>query len=81
MFVWLARRLLVKFLKRKLKASLGSATMGVASLIVAIGVWAQAHPDMLNTFVPDKWEGVVLAGLGLVVAIARMRTVDKNGNE
>lgn len=67
----------MKWLKRKLKASVGSATMGVASLIVAIGVWAQAKPEMVAALVPDNWEGVTLAALGLVVAIARMRTVDK----
>lgn len=66
-----------QFLARKALGSLGSATMGVAAAIVAVGAWVQMHPDVLSTLVSERYRGLALALVGVVVALARLRTVGK----
>jgi hypothetical protein len=65
--------LLGKLIGKFLKAHT-SATMGVAGAIVLAGGWLMEHPDIVQAVAP-KWGGVVLAGAGFAVAIARMRTL------
>lgn len=73
------------FLKRirdKITSSgvLKSATIGVAGTITTVGVAMQASPEveaLVKAFVPDNYEGMVIAALGLVVAVARFRTLGK----
>lgn len=81
---WLAGRIMLNqiksFLKRKTKASVKSATMGVAGGLVGVGLWVQSNPEVLRALVPDNYEGVAIALVGLVVAVARLRTAG-NGTE
>jgi hypothetical protein len=82
---WYTKRRLKKYMisklkqwaLRKVKASFGSTTMAVAAATVSVGVWIQQNPDLISALVPENYEGVSIAALGLIVAIARMRTVDK----
>ena len=71
---------LFKRLREKLGAGAGSATVGVACAIVAVGVGMQASPaveNLVKALTPDNYEGMVVAALGLIVAIARFRTLGK----
>jgi hypothetical protein len=68
---------LKKFLVAKAKGSLKSTTMGVAGLIIAAGAWIQANPEILNDLIAERYAGVAISVVGLVVAIARMRTAGK----
>lgn len=62
-------------IRRKAVASVTSATMGSAAAIVAAGVWVQNNPSSLALL--GDWQGVGLAVVGLVVAVARMRTLGR----
>jgi len=82
--VWIIKRrikvALFKKLKEKLGAGAGSATVGVAGAIVAVGVGMQTVPavdNIVRALTPDSYEGMVVAALGLIVAIARFRTLGK----
>ena len=66
-----------KRLKEKLKASTTSATMGVAGGLVALGVILNEHPEVIKALVPEHYQGISIAILGVVVALARMRTLGK----
>jgi len=65
------------FIVNKAKAAVKSTTVGFAGALVGIGVWAQANPEVLAALVPEGYEGVTLAAVGLVVALFRMRTAGK----
>lgn len=75
------RKIMIKKLKelaaRKIKASFGSTTMAVAAAVVGVGVWLQENPDVLRVLVPENYEGVGVAAIGLLVAIARLRSLGK----
>ena len=62
-----------EFIKRKAAGALKSSTVGVAGLIVSLGVWITANPAIFE-MVPESLRGVALAVVGLLVAIARLRT-------
>ena len=64
-----------EWLKSKALGAVGSATMGVAGLIIAVGAWVQAHPEFLAAVVPAQYQGVALALVGVVVAVARLRSL------
>jgi len=66
-----------EFIARKAKGAIKSSTVGVAGLIVTAGIWMQANPEIIGAVVPDGFEGVTLAVVGLFVAIARLRTAGK----
>jgi hypothetical protein len=61
-------------LKAKAAGSLSSSTMGVAGLIVAAGGTLAVHPEYYD-LIPEKYRGLVIAGMGVAVALARMRTL------
>lgn len=69
-----------RFIKRKTKASVKSATMGVAGLVIALAAWAQANPEIVAALAGD-WAGVVLAVIALAAAIARLRTLGAEDSE
>ena len=64
------------FFARKAKGAVRSSTMGVAGLTIVAGGWIAAHPDLISTLAP-KYQGVILAVVGLLTAIARLRTAGK----
>lgn len=64
----------------KAASSLGSATMAVASSVTVAGLFIQFSPelqDLVTDLVPDKYDGLAVALLGVVVALARLRTLGK----
>lgn len=72
----------MKFLKRKLKASFKSATMGVAVVFVLpLASWVQTHPDLVMKIIGQGWGGIAVAVGGVIVAIARMRSLGKDDKE
>lgn len=68
-----------KKLKNKLKASTKSTTMGISVGLVAIGgvLSTEQGLTLIRTIVPEGYEGLAVAIAGVIVALARMRTVDK----
>ena len=54
----------------------GSATLQVAGGMVGLGVLIQQYPDIIN-IVPENYRPLVLSLFGVVVAIARLRTLGK----
>jgi hypothetical protein len=68
---------LKKFLVAKAAGSLKSTTMGVAGLIITAGAWVQANPEILDDLISERYVGVAVSAVGLVVAIARLRTAGK----
>lgn len=70
----LIRHYMFKRLLAKTIALKGSATAGVAGVIVLLGGWIIAHPDVIQSISP-KWAGVIVAGAGFAVTIARMRSL------
>lgn len=61
-------------IKRKSKGAVRSSTVGVGALILAVGLWVQQNPDTLALVLPDGYQGHVMAVVGLVVILARLRT-------
>jgi hypothetical protein len=59
---------------RKAVGLTGTSTAGVAGLIVIGGGWIVTHPDVVSSISP-RWAGVIVAGAGLVVALARARSL------
>ena len=78
----LEKRMLQK-LKELILVKLGlgtSATMGVAAMIMAFGVAYQTNPEtqaFVNSMIPDSYEGLFVSLIGVVVAVARFRTLSK----
>lgn len=68
------------FIARKSKASVKSATMGVAGLVIALAAWAQANPDIVAS-IAGEWSGVVLAAIAFAAAVARLRTLGAEDKE
>lgn len=61
-------------LVRKLKASLKSSTIGVAGLLMLSAAWITTHPELASAIAP-KWGGTIVACAGLLVAVARARSL------
>ena len=71
---------LFKRLREKFGLGLSSATIGVAGATVALGTAMQASPavdNLVRALVPDNYEGMAIALLGLIVAVARFRSLGK----
>jgi hypothetical protein len=64
-------------LKDKVSSGATSATIGVAGIIVALGVFLQTRPEIIQAIVPDNYEGLTLSLVGVLVALARLRTLGK----
>lgn len=62
---------------RKAKGAVKSSTMGLAGLIIALGAWAQANPELLSAIVPEGYSGVAISAIGLAVGLARLRTAGR----
>lgn len=75
---WVIKRLMFKKLKEKLKVP--SATVAVGGTIAATGMGIFLLPGMdkiITDLVPDRYDGLAVAVLGLIVAVARLRTLGK----
>lgn len=74
----LLKRMVKKIMLKKLRSALGSTTIGVAGATVLTGLLVQ-YSDQVGTIlvslVPMQYGGLVLSLLGVVVAIARLRTL------
>jgi ABC-type Fe3+ transport system permease subunit len=74
----LLKRKVKKMILSKLRSSAKSATIGVSSLAVVSGLVVQ-YSDQLGPFlaslVPEQYGGLTLAVFGVVVALARLRTL------
>ena len=51
----------------------GAATLSVAGILVGLGVWIEAHPDIIY-LIPMEYQGIALVVIGAVVGAARMRS-------
>jgi len=65
-----------QWIVKKAAGAVRSSTIGVAALIVTVGGWVQLNPEFLS-FIPEQFQGVAIAAVGLVVAVARLRTAGK----
>jgi len=63
-------------LKAKAIAGTKSATVGVvAGVFIPAAIWVQSHPQLAADIFGQGWGPVVVAGAGLLVLIARARTL------
>lgn len=72
---------IIKWIVKKLVSARRSATIGVATGLLAGAVWIQNNPDIVIQVVGAGWGGVVVGLAALAVAVARLRTLGRDKPE